>query len=170
MNISIGTDHMKYVVKSNQIVNIKGDYINCLKFQECKEDSKLKLKKKYFELEHTNGLNYINTQLCKETNLLKWNKIKLNPYIGVGTGLIIPVTKSKFFCNDCVDKLNLKSGGGINIIFGTKLFYNKIFTNIQIKLGYINMPYIQITKNKKLDNASQSFFFSEPNIQIGFNY
>ena len=170
-NISIGIDHMKYVVKSDQTVSITGDYENCEEFQELKNEQKstIKLDKNKFELEHSDGLNYINTQLYKETTFLEHNNFRLNPYIGGGLGLLSPVTKSKLFCNDMVDKLNLTAGGGINITVGTKLLYKKFFTNIEVKVGYINMPNIRTTKNKKLEKASQYFFFVEPIVKIGVN-
>ena len=170
-NMSIGIDHMKYVVKSGQTVSITGDYENCEEFQKLNSGQKstIKLDKNKFELEHSDGLNYINTQLYKETTFLEHNNFRLNPYIGVGVGLLTPVTRSKLFCNDIVDKLNLTAGFGTNMRFGTKLLYKKFFTNIEVRVGYINMPNIRTTKNKKLEKASQYFFFVEPIVKIGFN-
>ena len=52
---------------------------------------------------------------------------------------------------------------------GLNLTYNNwLFIQTELKGGYINMPDIRTTKNKA-DNASQHFFFTQFNFELGAN-
>jgi len=63
-NISIASDHKKYVVKNDQTVNISGKIENPETIYDGNYDNdKIVLAGDFLRLEHTDGLNYINVGL-----------------------------------------------------------------------------------------------------------
>lgn len=169
-NISIGTDHMKYVVLNGQITKITGHIdIPNSPFNGDYDKKDQSIVKNFLQFEHTDGLNYGNIELRHHTTLKQWEHIGVQAIEGIGIGLLIPRTNSTLLGKERNDEFHL-SGYGIATVFGLHLDYNGgFFIQPEIKGGFINMPNIRTTKSKD-DIASQNFFFLQYNIVFGYKF
>lgn len=185
--ISLGVDHMKYVVVRPQNVRIDGyinfdgseggdvtyngvynnDVINLIDTKDVNGDPL------FFEFEHTDGLNYINLELARVDDLgefLKLNpdKIQINLLEGVGIGGLYPKTNATIIGKPRNDEFHL-SGYGISAKVGLNLiFFKNLKIQTELKGGFINMPWIKTTADG--DSAKQKFWFIQHNITLGYQF
>ena len=103
-NISIGVDHMKYVMVSQQFATIDG-YIDLQdpvsEFNGVYDNAPIYIDEDFLEFEHTDGLNYVNMEISRVDNLgdyLKWNskKIQLNILESFGIGVFVSENEHNF--------------------------------------------------------------------------
>mgnify|MGYP000312191006 FL=1 len=165
-NISIGVDHMKYVMVSQQFATIDG-YIDLQdpvsEFNGVYDNAPIYIDEDFLEFEHTDGLNYVNLEISRVDNLgdfFKWDsrKIQLNVLEAFGAGIMYPKTNSTLLSKQRYDDFHV-SGYGISFKGGINLtFFDHFFVQGEIKTGYINMSDIRTT-NSSADSAAQEFFF-----------
>ena len=174
-NISLGLDHMKYVMTQNQVVNYTGDYQNegTNFYGETLPNGQVLLTEDFLTFEHTDGLNYINSEFCRVDDISKLfgirntDKFQINLTEGLGAGLLYPKTNAKLMQQERHDDFHV-AGYGISAKAGLNFtFYKYFFIQTEIKGGYINMNSIQTTYKETEDKASQDFNFSETVIAIG---
>ncbi|MFZ1705895.1 MAG: hypothetical protein WAT79_16235, partial [Saprospiraceae bacterium] len=168
-DISFGIDHMKYVVRQNQVTEISG-YIHKPEsiYDGDYEKNELLLVEDFLKFEHTDGLNYINIELRHFNKLMDIGKIEISLKEGFGAGLLLPRTNTTLLENVRYDEFHL-SGYGISGILGVNLtFLHHFFVQSEIKGGFINLTDVRTT-NSKTDKANHSFFFSQINIVFGAN-
>jgi hypothetical protein len=170
--ISIGLDHMKYVVNNDQFVNIDGNInIGNSKYDGTYNAQPIQLTEDFLRLEHTDGLNYINVQLYRFDDISSWfglssDNLQINLTEGIGIGVLYPKTDTTLLGNERHDDFHL-SGYGVSAGFGLNItFLKHFFIQADLKAGYINMSDIKTSLNP-LDSASQSFLFLQNNILIG---
>ena len=176
-NISIGLDHMKYVMIQNQNVEIAGvvgnSYPNYAGVYLPSGNHTIDVTDGTFlKFEHTDGLNYINTEFCRVDDISKLFKIRntdkfqLNILEGVGTGILYPKTNATLLGKERHDDFHV-SGFGISAKVGLNLtFFKYFFVEAEMKGGYINMNDIRTTKDPS-DRASQHFLFLQRIIAFG---
>jgi hypothetical protein len=167
-SISIGSDHMKYVVDSNQVVNMTG-YIERTgtDYDGVYSDTSVVLATDLVRLEHTDGLNYINVELRRVDDLKFYNKVSLHLIEGIGAGIMIPKTNATLLNNERHDDFHV-SGYGLNAMLGLQVNIGKHFFILsEFKGGFINLSNIRTTVNTA-DRGSQHFFFVQSNIVFGF--
>ncbi|MBX2959236.1 MAG: hypothetical protein KF732_04700 [Flavobacteriales bacterium] len=173
-DISIGYDHMKYVMKNFQTVKINGNIHSETPFDNQFINDEILLDYNFLMFEHTDGLNYINTEITRNDDLLTYlkatinpNKLKIHTLLGFGTGIMLPRSNVLLFNGTRYDEFHL-AGFGISAKAGVDVILFKYFLlRSEYRTGFIGMPSIRTTPNKE-DNASQSFFFSQINICFGF--
>lgn len=170
--ISIGIDHMKYVVNNDQFVDINGNInIGNSKYDGTYNGQQIQLIEDFLRLEHTDGLNYVNVQLYRFDDISSWfglssENLQINLTEGIGVGVLYPKTDTTLLGNERHDDFHL-SGYGVSAGFGLNItFLKHFFIQADLKAGYINMPDIK-TSLSSLDSASQSFLFLQNNILIG---
>ena len=170
--ISIGVDHMKYVVNNDQFVNIDGEIsLANNTYNGVYTGQEVQLTEDFLRLEHTDGLNYINVQLYRFDDISRWfglysESFQINLTEGFGAGILYPKTDTTLLGQDRHDDYHisgfgLSAGAGLNITF-----LKHFFIQADLKGGYINMPNVKISTNAS-DSASQDFFFLQNNILIG---
>jgi hypothetical protein len=165
-DISIGVDHMKYVVKTKQDVSITGEIKNSgTSYDGIYNNDNIKIENGFLQFEHTDGLNYINLEYKRFDNILTYKEISLNLTEGIGIGILIPKTNSKLLQNKRNDQYYL-AGYGCSSVFAINISYKNYFIQTEVKGGFITMPNIRTTENQT-DRASQSFYFSQLNFLIG---
>jgi hypothetical protein len=172
-SISLGLDHMKYVARPDQPLEISGWIQNSgTIYDGVYNNETVLLEEGFLEFEHTDGLNYINAELRRFDDLFTLHKnIKMNLLYGAGIGFIYPKTNSVLLNNDRYDQFNL-AGYGLHALFGVGFtFFEHLIVKTELKGGYINLPTIRTTSNTS-DSASQSFFFGQYNFSVGgsFNF
>ena len=176
-NISIGVDHMKYVMIQNQTVDIAGvvgaSYPDHAGVYLPSGNHTIDMTDGTFlKFEHTDGLNYINTEFSRVDDISKIFKIRntdkfqLNITEGIGTGIVYPKTNATLLGKERHDDFNV-SGFGVSAKVGLNLtFFKYFFIEAEMKGGYINMNDIRTTKDAA-DSASQHFLFLQRIIAFG---
>lgn len=171
-NVSIGVDHMKYVMVQDQSVAISGTYPSVYDGVQVNNGMVNLSDSKFLTFEHTDGLNYVNAEIARVDDLSKWlglpntDKFQLNITEGIGAGIIYPKTNTMLFERERHDDFNV-AGYGISAKAGLNFtFYKYFFIQAELKGGYINMPNIRTTHDTA-DRASQSFVFIENVIAFG---
>lgn len=172
--ISIGVDHMKYVVKTYQTVKINGEINAGTPFDGVYNNDDIRLVNEFVQLEHTDGLNYVNVEFKRFDeigHLIGMNNkdFQLNITEGFGAGILFPRTNAKIFNQKRWDEFHV-SGWGVSVGAGLNLtFFKHFFIQSDLKYGYINMPNIRTTENIE-DSASQSFTFFQKTIVFGAKF
>ena len=176
-NISIGLDHMKYVMIQNQIATIGGvvgasypDYAGT--YLPSGNHTVDLTDGSFLKFEHTDGLNYINTEFSRVDDISKLFKVRntdkfqLNITEGIGTGILYPKTNATLLGKERHDDFHV-SGFGVSAKVGLNLtFFKYFFIEAEMKGGYINMNDIRTTKDPS-DRASQHFLFLQRIIAFG---
>ncbi len=187
-NISIGYDHMKYVFSQDQVANVTG-YVNLpssesgsiyngtyantpVNFYTNYDDYDQNLLPPFLTFEHTDGLNYINSEFCRVDDLTKLFSIgnsdifQINLLEGIGAGLLFPKTNARLLGKARYDEFHV-SGFGISAKIGLNFTFLKyFFIETELKKGYIDMNNIRTT-NDTSDKAEQNFFFLQRIIAFG---
>ncbi len=170
--VSIGVDHMKYVMRQDEIVTINGTYPNAGSYGEMVGANQIKLTENFLTFEHTDGLNYVNTEIARYddiSHLLKLpntDAFQVNILEGIGVGLLFPKTNAKLFNKERHDDYHV-SGYGVSAKVGLNVtFFKHYFIQTELKAGYIDMNDIRTTFDAN-DKASQNFFFLQKIIAFG---
>ena len=187
-NISIGLEHMKYVMRQDQIANVTGNvnlpstdagsmyngtYNNTpVNFYNNYIDYDHGTPFPFLTFEHTDGLNYVNTEISRVDDFSKifgitnTDVFQVNLTEGVGGGFLYPKTNAQILGYKRHDSFHV-SGYGVSAKVGLNLtFFKHYFIQGELKGGYINMPDIRTTAITN-DTASQHFMFLERVISFG---
>lgn len=191
-SVTIGVDHMKYVMSQNQIANVNG-YIDLPAdqagsiyngvYNNRPVDMSIggaqeggmppgSTDTPFLIYEHTDGLNYINTEVSRFDDVSKWfglpniDKVQINLTEGLGVGLLYPKTNTTLLGKDRHDDFHI-SGYGVSAKAGINVtFFKHFYIQGELKGGYINMQDIRTTVSNE-DKASQDFFFFQRIIAVG---
>ncbi len=171
-NISLGVDHMKYVMRQNQSVPIKGFYPNEGSYGEVLPDNHVLLTEEFLTFEHTDGLNYVNVEVNRVDDISKLfgiyntDKIQINLTEGAGFGVIYPKTNTTLLGKERYDEFHV-AGLGASIKAGLNVtFWKHFFIQAELKGGFINMYDVRTTADKT-DKAMHDFWFGETVIAFG---
>ena len=175
-NISIGVDHMKYVMNQNQVVKIGGvvgsSYPGAGNYLDSETNTIDLSDGSFLKFEHTDGLNYVNSEISRVDDISKLFKIRntdkfqVNITEGIGGGLLYPKTNSTLLGKERYDDFHV-SGFGFSAKAGLNFtFFKYFFIQTELKVGYIDMNNIRTT-NSNSDSASQEFFFLQKIIAFG---
>ncbi len=171
-NVSIGVDHMKYVMIQDVGVKYSGNYLNAGTFGEQLPNNEVLLTDAFLSFEHTDGLNYVHAEIARVDDISKFfklpniDKVQINFTEGVGAGFLYPKTNTKLLGKARHDDYHV-SGYGISAKAGLNFtFFKHFFIQTELKGGYINMPDIRTTSDPE-DRASQHFLFLEKTIVFG---
>ena len=171
-SVAIGVDHMKYVMSQNKAVDINGYYPNPGSYDELLANNQVLLTEEFLKYEHTDGLNYVNTEFSRHDDISSifkienTDKIQINLTEGVGFGLLYPKTNTTLLGKERHDGFHV-SGFGTSLKAGLNVtFFKHFYIQGELKGGYINMQDIRTTQSTE-DSASQDFFFFQRIIAVG---
>ena len=171
-SITLGVDHMKYVMKQNQVVDANGFYPNAGNYGELQPNNQVLLTEEFLTFEHTDGLNYVHTEVSRFDDFSRFFKIsntdkfQVNLTEGIGIGMLYPKTNAQLLGKERHDDYNV-AGYGVSAKVGLNLtFFKYFFLQTELKGGYINMSNIKTTANS-IDKAEQDFFFMQRIIAFG---
>lgn len=173
-NVSIGVDHMKYVMKNYQTVQIDGTIANGTVYNGIYNNEDIVLTHEFLTFEHTDGLNYINVEIDRFDSLndllnFKTGFMEVNLTEGIGGGIIYPKTNTTLMGSERYDEFNV-AGYGLSAKVGLNLtFFDHLFFQSDFKVGYINMNNIRTTISES-DSATQDFTFTEATFLIGYKF
>lgn len=171
-SVSIGMDHMKYVMVQNQFANLSGNIHNKNSVYQGTLDGSYPLTEAFFTFEHTDGLNNLNIETRYHKVLKhfpldkKKNGISIEAFAGAGGGALIPKTNAQLFRQERYDAFHI-SGFDLHAVAGVQFnIWKHFFIASEAKAGYINMPNIRITHSSS-DKAAQAFGYVQYNILFG---
>ncbi|WP_367889157.1 hypothetical protein [Polaribacter filamentus] len=130
--ISLGVDHMKYVVNNDQFVGIDGTIdIGNTTYDGVYNGEQIQLTEDFLRLEHTDGLNYVNIQLYRFDDVSSWfgvdsESFQINITEGFGAGILYPKTDTSLLGLDRHDDYHI-SGYGLSAGFGLNVTFLKHF-------------------------------------------
>lgn len=176
-NVSIGIDHMKYVMTQDQTAMINGT-INLPSTEVGSQFNGIYNNKpvdltdgKFLKFEHTNGLNYIFTEAAYYTDISSLFGItntdifQLNLTEGLGYGILVPRTDATVLGKQRHDEFHI-SGYGFSADAGLNFtFFKHFYMQTEIKAGYINMTDVMTTYND--DHAQHHFWYGETIVSFG---
>jgi hypothetical protein len=170
LSISIGWDHMKYVVTDGQTVKVNG-IINAQSsspsiavdpaYVGTFNQTPLVLDPvKFVHLEHTDGYNYASIELEHYNSLYQSKK-------GLGVGVLVPRSDVHVFGVGQNNFWNL-AGSGASLKTGLKFNLSKlVFFETTIKTGASKLWDIHTT-GRSVDHAEQAIYFAEFYGALGF--
>ena len=171
-NISIGFDHMKYVMNNDRRVQYSGSYPNAGSYGENPVGNELTLTEDFLLFEHTDGLNYVNTEIGRVDDisgllgLPNTDMFQINTVGGLGVGLLYPKTNTTLLGKDRYDEFHIAGYGASAKVGLNFTFLKHFFIQTELKGGYINMNDIK-TSQSSADSASQEFWFLQRIITVG---
>ncbi|NOQ75839.1 MAG: hypothetical protein GQ574_27790 [Crocinitomix sp.] len=165
-DVSIGYDHMKYVMKKNQNLYINGDAgtttTSQLSGTYTDATGLIPIREQDLHYENTNGLNYISIQLSNTAPLYKTKnrKFAIQRRAGMGAGPI--VTQTDFEWDGVAYHTNFGfSGYGISAHGGLRFdFFNRFFLASNWSGGFIHLPKNRTAPNDELF-AKQKFVYGQ---------
>lgn len=177
-SVSIGVDHMKYVMTQNQVANVTGNInlpltdagsVHNDNYNNTAVDFS---DGTFLKFEHTDGLNYVHTEVSRFDDisslfkLPNTDKVQINLTEGLGAGLLYPRTNTTLLGKERHDDFHV-SGYGLSAKAGLNFtFFKHFYIQGELKGGYINMQDIRTTQSTD-DKASQDFFFLQRIIAFG---
>jgi hypothetical protein len=171
-SIAIGVDHMKYVLTQNQTARISGTIATGSAYDGVYSNDPIVVTEDFLMYEHTDGLNYVNTEISRHDdissifNIKNTDKIQVNLTEGFGIGLLYPKTNTTLLGKERHDDFHV-SGYGTSLKAGINItFFKHFYIQGELKGGYINMQDIRTTQSTD-DSASQDFFFFQRIIAFG---
>ena len=171
-SVAIGVDHMKYVMTLDPTATVTG-FINGPVHNGTYNNTPVEFTDEtVLTFEHTDGLNYINTEVSRHDDISKLfkigntDKIQVNLTEGVGFGVLYPKTNTKLLGKERHDDFHV-SGFGTSLKAGLNItFFKYFYIQGELKGGYINMHDIRTTMSTD-DKASQDFFFFQRILAVG---
>ncbi|MBC5839354.1 hypothetical protein [Flavobacterium muglaense] len=171
-SIAIGVDHMKYVMTQDQVANVTGVIATGSAFDGTYNNTPTAMVEQFLMYEHTDGLNYVNTEFSRHDDISSLfkigntDKIQVNLTEGVGVGLLYPKTNTTLLGKERHDDFHV-SGYGTSLKAGLNVtFFKHFYIQGELKGGYINMQDIRTTQSTD-DRASQHFMFFQRLIAFG---
>lgn len=179
-SISVGYDHMKYVMKVPQSVKISGviepeisnPAISTGQFAGNYNNETVNVTPDFLTLEYTDGFNYVSTHLQRYDDIWVANnrKTSLALETGVAVGAVIPRADVKLFTVGTNNKLNI-AGWGASAKAGLMFNFNKrLYFLTSWEAGHANMYRIHTTGRNDIDKASQKLNFLQNLYLIGIRF
>ncbi len=174
---SVGTDHMKYVMVTDQVVKIEGEIaaqvsspsIDTKQYAGKYTGQDIKLSPDFLRFEHTDGYNVVSIDADRYINLYREDEkhFSLVATIGAGISMVVPRSDVHLFDVGANHNWNI-SGEGAVVKTSLQLHFNKrIFLEMVGKSGFTYLHAIPTT-GQKGDKATQGIGYIEGIIQLGF--
>jgi hypothetical protein len=167
-SISLGLDHMKYVVEQDQRVRMDG-HVDGVRSHTIGEGShEVILTPDFLQYEHTDGLNLLSLDVDHYD--LLWNSTNghhyLRAYEGLHAGPVIPRSDVRLFGEGLNNRFNI-AGVGVGTQAGLHFtFFRHFFIRNTLKAGWIDLSHV-LTTGTNEDQASQHFWFIQHAVVVG---
>lgn len=169
-SLSLGLDHMKYVVVQNQLVSMDGHVDAGLTAEGSALNGPLDvtLTKDFLRYEHSDGLNLLAIDLDHYSNLISTasGKPRLRFLAGVHAGPVIARSDVRLFGDGINNRFNVAGfGGGAQMGFQLN-FLKYFYVSNTLRAGWIDLPTV-LTTGRDADHAHQHFWFAQHAIFVG---
>lgn len=168
--ISIGVDHMKYIMVQDQSVYINGEInIKDSKYNDEYFNDEIKLTNDFLIFEHSDGLNYINASFKRFDNVWNYKFIDLGVSEGIEIGGMMPRTNATLLEKTRNDEFHW-AGYAVSILGSLRVtFWQHFFVQSEIKLGTVNLPDVRTTPYSA-DKMAHNFSYIQSNILFGYSF
>ncbi len=173
--VSIGYDHMKYVMNNNQTVFLTGHIDDELGTDWSGEyqNEEQSTNNTFIHYENSDGLNYMRIALTRSGLLLncgKNNWFQLESKLGISSGFILSFNDFNFAGQ--FDRRTVSiSGFGISVHPGVRaLFGNHLFLQANIAAGFIDQLKVKTRPNDLDSFAFQKFGYISPEFVFGYKW
>jgi hypothetical protein len=177
-SISLGWDHMKYVLDVPQTVKITGTIapsisdpaIDASAYGGTYFNADFTINPDFLIFEHTDGFNYASVEVERYDDAwrAKKGKMYLALETGLGAGLIVPRTDVRLLGVGQNNYWNV-AGWGVSAKAGAKLFFNThLFFQGSLKAGWTNLPNIRTTGRNNIDKAQQKISYLQNYWVLGY--
>lgn len=169
-SLSLGMDHMKYVMVSGQQVRMDGHVDAQRSAQYAMEDGsrEVVLDPGLLTYEHSDGLNLLSLDVDRYDALWKSRNGRhaLHFFEGLHAGPVIPRTDVRLFGEGINNKFHV-AGFGIGAQAGLHLdLFRHVFLRATGKAGWVDMPDV-LTTGTSADRARQHFWFWQYAVVVG---
>ncbi len=171
--ISLGYDHMKYVMNNNQRIFLTGhiDEEIGAEWSGDYQNEELFTNNTFIHYENSDGLNYMRVALDRVDRLLSYGKkdwFQLESQLSISSGFILSFNDFNF-AGQFDRKTVSISGIGISVHSGLRaLFVNHFFIQGNLSAGFINQIKVQTRPNDKSSFAFQKFGYISPELVFGW--
>ena len=171
LSLSLTLDHMKYVMEQDEDVKTRGVIHLGTPYDGSHRGDFVHTNKDFLKFEHTDGLNYISTELRHYSPLLslhrgKFLHLDIDATQGFGAGFLLPKTNCTLLGKPRHDDFHL-SGWGSHVLSGLQFRFWKYFLiEPELKGGFINLPDIRTTSDPT-DRADQHFWYGSFDVLVG---
>ena len=171
--ISLGYDHMKYVMKAGPTYLLSGN-INpgidpVTNWSGTYNNEPVVTNSNTFHYENTNGFNYIHVDISNVFKVYQSDKSRfaLTTLWGGGAGPVLSFNDFTFAGQKNVATVSL-SGFGVSAHAGLRAeFFRRVFVQTNLTGGFIDQFRVKTRPNDYDSHAKQVYFYSEGNIVIG---
>jgi len=179
-SISLGWDHMKYVMDIPQSVKIEGHIDPTISnpgiptghYAGQYNGQVINVGPDMLRFEHTDGLNYASVEVERHDDIWvpRSQQTSLTMETGLGVGLVIPRSEVYLFEVGENNWWNV-AGYGASAKLGFKFFMTKgLFLQNSTKVGWINLTKIRTTGRNDYDSASQKIKYVENYLVLGYQF
>ena len=165
-DLSIGYDHMKYVMDKDQILYFNGEITSTTNSELYgvydQSTGQIPIRVQDLHYENTNGLNYISAQLNATIPLYETNSRDFVIHQRLGAGLGPVLTQTDFFWDgeEHHSTFNI-SGLGLSLNTGVRFdFFNRFFLKSNWSAGFITLPHNRTIQDAP-DFARQKFVYGQ---------
>ncbi len=179
-SISIGWDHMKYVMDIPQSVKIDGFISPSISqpaiptgpYAGTYNNEQITVNADMLLFEHTDGFNYASVEMERYDDIwvAKSQRRSLTLETGFGAGVMLPRSDVHLFGVGKNNYWNL-AGYGISAKAGLKYYILKhIYLQNSTKVGWTDLSHIHTTGRNDIDKASQKISYLENFTVLGFQF
>lgn len=171
--LSLGMDHMKYVMNSYQDVKISGTISSGAseKYHGTYKHETISISPEFLTFEHTNGFNLLSFDadyFQPVLSLIK-KRVHVSFITGMGIGGMIPKTEVYVFGKGADNRFHL-AGYSVSARLGMRINILKwFFISGEIRNGYASLPSVLINNNST-ERASHSLWFEEYSVVTGVRF
>lgn len=171
VSLSLGMDHMKYVVQQDQEVLLEGRVDaerSARHARPAGSSGKVVLSEDLLRYEHTDGLNLLSVDLDKYQGLWHNNdhRFRLDFFAGAHAGAVIPRSDVRVFGEGINNRFNV-AGYGLGAQTGLHItLFKHGFIRNTLRAGYIDLPKV-LTTGSADTGADQHFWFVQHAITAG---
>ncbi|WP_167459536.1 hypothetical protein [Pedobacter jejuensis] len=179
-SISLGWDHMKYVMDIPQNVAITGNIGANISTQNVStglmagnyNGQTINVKESMLTYEHTDGFNYANVEVERYDDI--WvapgGNTSLTLETGIGAGLMVPRSDVRLFGLGRNNNFNV-AGYGVSAKLGLKFYvWKNIYIQNTTKVGATNLKNVHTTGFNDSDKASQKINYLENMWVVGVQF
>ncbi|MEY4286718.1 MAG: hypothetical protein RL511_796 [Bacteroidota bacterium] len=171
--ISLGYEHMKYVMKHGPTYYLSGTISpgidQATGWSGTYSGDSVVTNETTFHYENTNGLNYINFQLTNVFKIYQSEKgnVALTTLMGVGAGPILSYNDFTFAGEKSMETVSL-SGLGASGHFGLRAeFFKHLFVAANVQGGFVGQYRVKTRPNDYDSHAKQAFLYGQRDIVVG---
>jgi hypothetical protein len=170
-NISIGYDHLKYVMVHGQEYLLDGKINSGIdpNWSGSYADEIVKTDESKFHYENTNGMNYIRAEITRVRNITRNNRdnFTISTLVGASTGMILSFNDFTFGGRKDMATISL-SGVGLSAQAGLRFeFFKHFFLQSNVAMGVLLQNRVKTSPVDYSAYARQRFGYIEGNLVLG---